>query len=318
MSPTGHDVLLYDKSTLESLSASEAPFLDMLYFPMLVPTLVYEVLADLTKPHVRKAPAEHVRAMARRFGGSGPAVNESYRDLMITELVTGNAVPMNGQIIAQGMSVAPDADGELAGLVDLTPFNHALLRWSAGKFLPEDLDLAMRWRKSTRDLNLLRFHAELRARNIDVPRPRDEEHLGELVGALLARVSEHRAWLQFLLSELDANPTYRSAALRRWDMLEAPSLATFSPYSFFCLRALLLVMFLWVHGLTKNEPNNLIDVQYLYYLPFCDVFSSRDKLHKKTARLLLRPDQTFLWADELRAQIKERMALRANKGPKAG
>jgi hypothetical protein len=307
----GHEILLYDKSTLESLGAAEAPFLGMLFFPMLVPTLVYEVLADLTKPRIKKAPAEHVRALARRFGGSGPAINESYRDLLTTELVTGRRVPMTGQIIAQGMSVASGPDGELAGIVDITPFNEALLRWREGRFLPADLDLALRWRTSVRDLNLLRFYRELRARKIDVPRPRDEAHLAGMVDGLLARVSEHRAWVQFLLHELGTNPAYESATLRRWDATESPTLPTFSPYSHFCLRALLLVMFLWVHRLTKNEPNNLIDVQYLHYLPFCDVFSSGDKLHRKVAPLLLRSDQRFLWVDELRVQVREHMAQRS-------
>lgn len=307
----GHDILLYDKSTLESLGAAEAPFLEMLFFPMLVPTLVYEVLADLTKPRIKKAPAEHVRALARRFGGSGPAVNESYRDMMTTELVTGRLVPMTGQIIAQGMSVAPGSHGELAGIVDITPFNEALLRWREGQFLPADLDLALRWRNSAKDLNLLRFYRELRARNIEIPRPRDEAHLADMVDALLARVTEHRAWVQFLLDELGTSPAYKSATLRRWDAMESPTLPAFSPYSYFCLRALLLVMFLWRHRMTKNEPNNLIDVQYLYYLPFCDVFSSGDKLHKKLAPLLLRSDQRFLWVDELRAQIRERMVQRS-------
>ena len=93
---------------------------------------------------------------------------------------------------------------------------------------------------------------------------------------------------------------------RRWADTPSPDLATFAPYAWFCLRALLAVLTLWVHALTKREPNNLLDVQYLYYLPFCHVFASGDSLHRRLAPLFMQPGQRFLWADDLRAELAER------------
>ena len=64
-----NEVLLFDKSTLESLSTGETPFLRVLFFPTLVPTLVYEVLADPSKPRIKAAPSNDqpsARAVARR------------------------------------------------------------------------------------------------------------------------------------------------------------------------------------------------------------------------------------------------------------
>ena len=42
---------------------------------------------------------------------------------------------------------------------------------------------------------------------------------------------------------------------------------------------------------------------YLYYLPFCHVFVSSDKLHKKCAPLFMRHDQTFVWGTELKGDL---------------
>jgi hypothetical protein len=45
-------------------------------------------------------------------------------------------------------------------------------------------------------------------------------------------------------------------------------------------------------------------LQYLNYLPFCQVFSSNDRLHRLLVPVLKRKNQTFLTGDELRATLK--------------
>ena len=44
---------------------------------------------------------------------------------------------------------------------------------------------------------------------------------------------------------------------------------------------------------------------YLYYLPFAMVFVSGDRLHRRTAPLFLRPDQSYIDAHELKAALRE-------------
>lgn len=58
------------------------------------------------------------------------------------------------------------------------------------------------------------------------------------------------------------------------------------------------------HEIGTERPSNMIDVAYLYYLPFCMVFVSGDKLHARLAPLLLRPDQRFVMAADLKAGLK--------------
>lgn len=44
-------------------------------------------------------------------------------------------------------------------------------------------------------------------------------------------------------------------------------------------------------------------MEYFYYVPFCNVFASRDILHKQAAQCFLRLDQTFADGDALKNDL---------------
>jgi len=54
----------------------------------------------------------------------------------------------------------------------------------------------------------------------------------------------------------------------------------------------------------SERKSNKVDITYLYYLPFCMVFTSRDDLHVRSAPLFLRDDQTFIHGDALKSDLK--------------
>jgi hypothetical protein len=55
--------------------------------------------------------------------------------------------------------------------------------------------------------------------------------------------------------------------------------------------------------ISAQRPSNRVDVAYLYYLPFCMVFTSGDNLHRRITPFFLRNDQMFLWAPDLKADL---------------
>ena len=55
----------------------------------------------------------------------------------------------------------------------------------------------------------------------------------------------------------------------------------------------------------RGRPSHKIDVAYLYYLPFCKIFTSNDKLHKALAPLFLTSDQSFVSGEELKEDLKK-------------
>lgn len=56
---------------------------------------------------------------------------------------------------------------------------------------------------------------------------------------------------------------------------------------------------------TEGQSDNKVDIAYLYYLPFCHVFASNDKLHKRVVPLFLREDQSFVFGENLKADLQQ-------------
>ena len=46
-----------------------------------------------------------------------------------------------------------------------------------------------------------------------------------------------------------------------------------------------------------------MDISYLFYLPFCMIFTSSDRLHERCVPLFLRPDQEFISGRDLKADL---------------
>jgi len=84
-----------------------------------------------------------------------------------------------------------------------------------------------------------------------------------------------------------------------------PSLASFAPY---VAHVLSVEIFFYVavasSQISKERVTNKIDLAYLYYLPFCKIFTSGDKLHRRCAPYFLRDGQQFVWAQDLKNDLK--------------
>jgi hypothetical protein len=59
--------------------------------------------------------------------------------------------------------------------------------------------------------------------------------------------------------------------------------------------------------------SNRTDIGYLFYTPFCHVFVSSDNLHRRCAPHFLRPDQSFAWGLDLKADLNRLMNYYASR-----
>ena len=85
-----------------------------------------------------------------------------------------------------------------------------------------------------------------------------------------------------------------------------PELSRYAPYCAHVLTVELFFKIALASDLVSSErPSNWVDMAYLFYLPFCVVFVSSDKLHRKCAPLLLRDDQEFIWGPDLKEGLRE-------------
>ena len=126
----------------------------------------------------------------------------------------------------------------------------------------------------------------------------------------MGRTSLQRVWITWLLEELEAPLEARDAVRRRWLALRGPSLTDLALYAAHCVHAFLLLVAGMQHGVLTARPSNRIDIEYLLYLPFCEVFVSADRLHDQLAPLLARDDQSIVKHDTFRADLQRRLAER--------
>lgn len=97
----------------------------------------------------------------------------------------------------------------------------------------------------------------------------------------------------------------RGPIFLRWLDSGAPPIAVFAPYAAYVATVqLFFQLAVSLDLISGDRPSNAADIAYLYYLPFCMVFTSGDKLHAKTVPLFLRSNQVFQPGMELKADLQ--------------
>jgi hypothetical protein len=96
--------------------------------------------------------------------------------------------------------------------------------------------------------------------------------------------------------------------MARWRAAGKPPLGDFAPYFRYLYEVDLFFYLAIAADLISrvrpaNKVDNKVDLAYLYYLPFCMVFTSSDNLHERIVPLFLREDQTFVVGSELKADL---------------
>lgn len=93
---------------------------------------------------------------------------------------------------------------------------------------------------------------------------------------------------------------------KKWLVDYNPPLVKYAPYAAYVLTVVLFFKIAIAANLISNErPSNRTDIAYLFYLPFCMMFVSSDRLHDKCARLFMRDNQEFVWGPDLKTGLRE-------------
>jgi len=91
----------------------------------------------------------------------------------------------------------------------------------------------------------------------------------------------------------------------RWGLNGCPPFKSFAPYAAYVLT---IEVFFYIAAaanlISQKKVSNKVDLTYLFYLPFCMVFVSSDKIHKKCAPLFMRDNQAFIWGPDLKEDLK--------------
>lgn len=299
-------MLLLDKSALECLNQNEAVWLDMFFGTNIVPLFYVETLADLDKTDKTNRTSEKIVAdIAKKTPVNATFPNAYHRELIIQDFF-GNHPPMKTHqvVVAQG-EIRQDSSGKYGHHIDEFAEQAALNRWFSGDFSEIERKFAKGWRTMLNSMDADTTIAWVR--NI-VPS-----------GTKFSTVEDVKAFtdafvkgsglevLNFALQLLGIPKEIVYTIQKRYIASGQPSLETFAPYAAFVLKVdIFFYLCLASSFISKERGSNKVDIAYLYYLPFCHAFVSKDRrLHKRVAHLFMENGQKFVDAEDLKNALKD-------------
>lgn len=298
-------IALFDKSFVQSLSVDESVWFDKFFIPVVCPIFFVETLADLAKsPRSGRSPEAEVRIIASKFPemSGSPCANHSdlcFHNLLGYDVVMDGRIPLPGGRHVMG--------GNRAGIVyDQSSEEAAFHRWQNEEFGDLERLFASQWRANLNAINLGEIADVLRSFGVDqksCPSLADAKRIAHsVVIGSNKRFERLGSAVRFFQLPQDMY----GPVVQRWRAMGEPALDVFAPYAAFVLTVEVFFHIALAAGLISSQRNsNRTDLGYLFYLPFCQIFISSDRLHQNTAHLFLREDQQFVWGIDLKADLKK-------------
>ena len=297
--------LIFDKSTLESLTVNEAVLLDNFYRATITPLFFVECLADLEREIVRMrgTPEQLVGSLAERTPDSQSVMNVHHMNILKGEL--------SGQINMDTVLLRPlVAGGKVVELGDSkgvlfqqSEEEEAVQRWARYDFLGVERQFAKRWRTMLEQIDLEAMSRAVRGAIGPWRTPKSLEDARAMTDTIIDNLEPE--WLLRFGVELLGVPEAIEYVVQQWKAGRKKPLRTYLPYFIHMLSINIFFALVLPTQLLRNvKPSHQIDLAYLYYLPFCAVFSSRDNFHVQVAPLFLHPAQQFVHGDDLKADLK--------------
>lgn len=146
---------------------------------------------------------------------------------------------------------------------------------------------------------------EFRSLGIDGKSCKSLEEAKEMARALVTGSNNPMAQLHLAVTFLQIPSQYHQPIIQTWQQRGRRSLSEFAPYAAYVLSIeICFQVALAANKIATERPSNRTDIAHLFHLPFSSIFVSSDNLHRKTARLFMRPDQQFVWGHDLKPALK--------------
>jgi hypothetical protein len=298
-------ILIFDKSALQALSVDETNWLDNFFLSNITPLFLIETLADLEKDvGAGRIPKDVVGHLALRTPDMQAYPCTHHRELIGGDLY-GNPIPMDGRIPCNSGKVV-NLNDKKGVFFSRTKEEEALQRWYKGEFLDVERQIAKTWRRELCDVDYEQSYLFFQKWFL-LGKPKSVAEVKALADAYIDG-SPQDGSLKFGMTLLDIPEAAQREVFARWQKSGNPPIRQFAPY-FRHVYGVDLFFHLAIAAdqISRVRPagkaDNKVDIAYLYYLPFCMVFTSKDKLHKRVVPLFLREDQTFVEADDLKADL---------------
>ncbi len=299
-------VALFDKSFLQSLTLDESVWFDHFFLAVICPVFYVETLADLAKTkrsNSSRTPQDEVRILADKSPVLSGAPCVHHMDMCIANLL-GHQAPKLGQVPLAGGRPIRTKDNKAGVVFKPSPEAESFARWQRHEFMEVERDTASAWRAMLSSLNLPEVAQRMRALGVT---PKNCKSVKEAWGLAHGLMHSQAAPLEQigLLFEFVHVPVHlQGEILHRWSSAGFPPLANYAPYAAHVLKVeMFFQIALAANLISADRASNRADIAYLFYLPFCNLFVSGDKLHKLCTPPFLAPAQDFIWGPDLKASL---------------
>jgi len=296
--------LIFDKSTLQALDPDEAMWLDNFYITNITPLFFVETLADLEKEvRAGRTPEQVVGNLAYKTPDTG-CVNTHHENLLYGELTGQGTVEMSGRPVISG-GQAMKLGNETGIVFKEPPEVEAFHRWQKHQFLEIERMVAKRWREGLKSMTQVESHKIFQQFLSLFGTPKSLSELKIQVDRIIDEL-DRRGVLILGLSLIGVLPEAQKEILQRWENAGSKPIREFAPYFAYVL-SVDLFFYLGINANLfssfRHPQTHKVDIAYLYYLPFCKIFVSNDKIHIGISSFFLRPDQSFIKGSDFKDDL---------------
>ena len=195
--------------------------------------------------------------------------------------------------------------GQTGVVYDESPEMEAFGRWQNEQFSEVERLFAAGWRMMLEKVDLNEIAKGLRKLGVDGKSCISLKQSKVLAQAIVDGTSDPYERLGMAVRFFNIPQQHHEELIWKWKDLGQPALSTFAPYAAYVLTVeIFFHISIAADLISASRPSNRTDIAYLFYLPFCMMFVSNDKLHRSIANLFLRSDQEFVWGNNLKADLK--------------
>lgn len=298
-------VLIFDKSSLESLNLDEAVLLDNFYRSNVTPLFFVECLADLEKSiRSNSTPEQLVGSLATRTPDQQACANIFHMKALHGEL--SRQLDLGDQrgrpMIEGGRAVQL---GDHKGLIfEHSQEEEALRRWQKREFLEVERQAAKKWRRTLSQVDFWTMKSSVMAELGRWRKPKSLEDAKRIADTIIDYMDPE--WLIVFGLQILGVPEAIDPVRTDWIANRRRPLRNYLPYFTFMLSINIFFCLVLQTELLRNvKQSHQVDLAYLYYLPFCSIFTSKDDFHARIVPLFLSPEQTFVNGSDLKEDLKK-------------
>lgn len=321
----GKPSLFMDKSVLESLTNEEHQKLNQQYAVIHTVTLFQEIQKNTIEKRMEKQP-DYI-SLIKKLNETNIPKQEHYITMMKLELL-GHAVILNR---SRGTPYLVPSD-----------FSVQQMNWVEGRLSAADIEKAEKIKQDSMiravDVGTEHFmggdgHLATRLKRDLECLTKSSVTLSEFISEISDKLQNHLSIPDPVLNELyfgfneserfkkskkQAPNTVTTFEItldeidrikRNWDYIKSNLQIEF-PYTFYFL---VVNAFLNIgipelklrQQMSLKKDDTISDLHYLYYLPFCNIFVSKDRFHRKVVPEFLTDQQHFIWFNDLKKDISK-------------